>query len=228
MSNLKKKIVLAAAIVTLCFSGLSLLLELISIGGSVLLISAAFETGYVAQGIAYLLGSFGLMICNILLIVFSAMLCANPDKSGKYAQYKHKLLAAIIMSAVVIFIHLLTIILTLNILAILDILVVTTALVLFCVGFVKNKAEFARLLGQPQPVASSMAGQPQAASGTVAQPQSTVLPDGTVAPTQPQKKFDCDLDNVIDHKVFRIRQLHEDGIFTDEEMKELLVEVFLK
>lgn len=215
MSKGVRGLILAGAIIALCLGVLFVITSIMNLTGIGLTIEL-IKAGAGFTAIFNLIRIIFTAVLAVLILVYSILLCLNPDKTGNYAQYFKKVVLLIVFISIMMFIELLGIIILFDILAIVDIIFLTTSMVLLCVGLSNGKKE----LGI---VAKSNSNVITANGGT-----NTGANVNTVANSNQVQTFDCDLDNLIDHKVYRIRQLHADGIFTDEEMKQLLIEVFTK
>ena len=219
MSKANRGLILAGAIIALCMSILFVITSIMNIAG----IGLTIELIKAGAGFAAIFNLIRIVltaVLAVLMLVYSIMLCMNPEKTGKFLEYHKKNLSLIVFVSIMLFIELLGIIILMDMLAIVDMLILTVSLVLLIIGFCKSKKEM-------EPLVAKQRG---AMGNNVSYQQQGFIGDNNGGKNKvvQHQTFDCDLDNLIDHKVYRIRQLHADGVFTDQEMKELLIEVFQK
>lgn len=202
MSKAKRGVLLAGGIISLVYSILSLVLGIIGVVALIDIISSGFYETSVESIIMPLVIKIINLVLFIIVLVLSCFLLPNPDTAKKPRNVFKFCIALIVFYSIILILSFVT----LDILGILFVIAILTLLIVgICIKRDENKIE----------VSGNSNIQQTQSSQTSEAPQTNLY-------------FGCDMNDVTDRKIYRIRQLNAEGMINDAEMKELIMEVFKK
>ena len=196
MNKLKRGLQLGGAIASISFCSILLLLSLIALPATISLLSAIGSYGVDTSVILSLVTVILMMLLCIAIIIVSCMLLPNQDKKPLKTNFKICLTDIIIIGC-----FLILCIVTISILEMIIMVACMTLLIVsLCVGKKDNQVINDNFTQNQQ--------------NNNANTQTNNANDGVNNNFQSATMY-YDLDNIVDRKIFRIRQLYSEGIINE-------------
>ena len=217
MNKAKRGLMLAGAIVNVIYSGLNCVLLLIVLPLAFEAISLATRFGD-APSFSEIWAIINVFLCTGLLIatlVMSCLLMPNPDKAKKKRNYGKLLIVLIVLNAILLILSFIS----LDILGIIfGIAICTLYIIAVCIhkeenNPLKNTAK-AKYMPTNAPVNLNQSNEQVNA--------------GEQNFAQQAEFYGCDLNDPVDRKIFRARQLFDAKMIDETELKDLLIQILSK
>lgn len=212
MNKTKRGFMLASAIVNVVYTAIYAPFMLIALPVAIEVLTDAAVFGVTFSDVWGLLSIILLTVVFVASLIISCFLLPNPDKATKARNYFKLIITLIVLNFVILVLAAVSVDIFVILMAVVTIALYITTL---CVHREENKTGVAV---KTTTVAVNENGQPIKSA-----PQAPSIENELRAQFQ-----GFDISNPTDRKIFRAKELLSKQIITDEEFKEILVEILSK